>query len=156
MTSPAPPDVRLTAAFSRPTRIVAAVLRILLAVGFAIAVVLKVYMIILTDHVCADGLATLGNTIRCTSVLTMLGQALALSAALEFALRLLLGRSRRFVVPLTQAMVAFLVLYLARLETVQPTWESALFLVAAAGLLFGLIWLRTVLGRGSAAGDDAE
>lgn len=147
MTDPTAPDARLTAGFARPARIVAAVLRILLALGFAIAVVLKVYMVILTDHACEQGVATLGNTIRCTAVLTLLGQALALSAALEFALRLVLGAPLRFLAPFTQALVAFLVLYLGRLDAGQPTWESALLLIAAAGSLFGAIWLRRLLGR---------
>ena len=146
---PTAPDQRLTAAFTRPARIVAAVLRILLALGFAIALVLKVYMIVLTDYACEEGVTSLGNTIRCTSVLTLLGQALALSAALEFALRLMIGAPRRFVGPLTQALIAFLVLFLARIDLGQPTWESALFLLAAAGLLFGVLWMQGgVPGRG--------
>ena len=141
-TNPMSPDERLIRAFVRPARIVAAVLRLLLAAGFTIALILKVYMIILTDYTCEDGVATLGNTIRCTPILLLLGYALALTAAIEFALRLLSNAPRRFLPPFTQALLAVLILYLARIETVGTTWESALFLLAAGLLLLGIMWAQ--------------
>lgn len=150
---PMAPDERLIRAFRRPARLIAAILRLLLAAGFTIALILKVYMIILTDHTCEDGVATLGNTIRCTPILVLLGYALALTAALEFALRLLSDAPRRFLPPFTQGVLAVLILYLARIETTGATWESALFLLAAGALLLGVMWAQ----RGfSLRGGDRE
>ena len=141
-TNPTAPDQRIIRAFLRPARILAAVLRLLLAAGFTIALVLKVYMIVLTDHTCEADAASLGNTIRCTPILVLLGYALALTAAIEFALRLLIDTPRRFLAPVVQALLAVLVLFLARVETDGATWEAALFLVAATALLLALLWVQ--------------
>ncbi len=136
------PADRLLRLFERPGRVVATVLRIILALGIAVALILKVYMIVLTDHICAPDGTSLGNTIRCTPALALLGYGLALSAIIDFAYRLLLDTRRRFLPPFTQGVLSFLALYFAEIDPSAAGWQQALFLLASGALLISLLWIQ--------------
>ena len=63
----------------------ASAMSIILGVALAIALVLKIYMLVLTDYVCEPDGATLGNLIRCTATLDLVATFFAATATINAA-----------------------------------------------------------------------
>ncbi|MEM0923726.1 MAG: hypothetical protein AAGI13_11830 [Pseudomonadota bacterium] len=139
--SPSPSE-RLRAAIERPSRLIRTICQMLLGLGLAITLILKVYMLILTDHQCEADLSSLGNQIRCTSSLVILGSALALSAGFALAHRMIAGGLGRHILrPVVIGIASVLLIYLAGLDPSEADWRRALELLTLAAMLIGAVWL---------------
>ena len=138
----ASPDDRLREAIERPARLIRTICQMLLGLGLAIALILKVYMLILTDHQCEADVKSLGNLIRCTPTLVMVGYAVALSAGFAVAYRLIAGSVGRFILrPVLLAVASVLIIYVAQFDPAAADWRRALELGVLAVLLLGTVWL---------------
>lgn len=72
----------------RPVALIERALSMILGAGLAVSLIVKVYMLVLTDHVCVmegEGIASLGNVIRCTGPLEMIAGFVAVAAGLATA-----------------------------------------------------------------------
>jgi hypothetical protein len=130
--SPAP---SLHRAFERPAQVVATVARMLLGLGLAVALALKVYMAIFTDHVCLADADTLGNAIRCTPSLAMVAQALMLAAGFGAAAVLFSARPHELAPPLLIAVVAVFLQLLSGLAGGPSPWQAAILVTALLAVL---------------------
>lgn len=140
--APSSPDDRLREAIERPARLIRTICQMLLGLGLAIALILKVYMLILTDHQCEADVKSLGNLIRCTPTLVMVGYAVALSAGFAVAYRLIAGSVGRFILrPVLLGVASVLIIYVAQFDPVAADWRRALELGTLAVLLLGTVWL---------------
>ncbi len=140
--APAEDAGTLRRAFERPAQVVLTVCQMLAGLGLAIALVLKVYMLVFTDQICtADG-ATLGNAIRCTPMLEVLAQAIVLVAALRMAAFFFSAFSVRVIEPLALALAGALLMVVSQATGAEPAWQAALLIVAlfatVAGAFAGL------------------
>ncbi|MCR8725746.1 hypothetical protein [Frigidibacter sp. ROC022] len=125
-------------AFEGPAQVVAVVGRMLLGLGLAVTLVLKVYMGVFTDLVCTADTVTLGNTIRCTPTLELVARVLMFVAGLEVAALLFSDRPHRLGAALLLGVVAVLLQVLAGLTSADSLWQTALILAALLVLLAGV------------------
>lgn len=141
MTQPQNSADMLQQVAERIARVVRVVWQIILALALAITLILKVYMLVLTDHQCVGDAVTLGNTIRCTPVLELLAYVLALSAGFDLAYRLCLGPLEEVTVPIALSLGAALLFVLAGMAGQSAGWREALIVVALTASMAGLLWL---------------
>lgn len=141
-------DARFVAHVLRPAKIIRSVCQMIIGVGLAIALILKVYMMVLTDYQCAADAATLGNAIRCTSSLALAAYALALAAGFELAYLLFEDTLERAMKPLLLALSASFLLLLSGLSTDTASWQIALTIVALTASLTGGLAFRYWMRRG--------
>ena len=99
-------------------------------------------MAVLTDHVCATGVAGLGNAIQCTPTLELMAYGLALSAGLDLAYRLFSGSARQVVTPLILGIGAGLLKVIAALEPATVSWQVAFAILALGIALVGVFFIR--------------
>lgn len=129
----------------RPVIIIATAMSIILGVALAIALVLKIYMLVLTDYVCdADG-ATLGNLIRCTATLDLVAAFLAAAATINAATVLIVPRieyfSRTLGFGAAAAFVALMGAYVAGDHDWRLTLAStALFAIVFSAMSWRRLW----------------
>ena len=137
----------------RPAAIVRTALRMILGAGLIVAIILKVYMMVLTDHVCAPEEASLGALIRCAGTVSLIGHALALAAAIEAAFGLFIRSRSSVQETLVLTLAAAIVLALARELEGVADWRSALWLGVLTACLLALRTMWTLadkhMGRGS-------
>ena len=139
----APAD-RLRDAIERPARLIRTICQMLLGLGLAIALILKVYMLILTDHQCEADLTSLGNVIRCTPTLVIVGYAIGLSAGFALAYRLIAGSVGRYILrPVILGLASILLIYVAKFDAEAADWRRALELGVLALVLVSTVWLAT-------------
>jgi len=134
----APPAASLFGAFERPAQIVLVVCQMLLGLGLAIALILKLYMLLFTDSVCVADAASLGNMIRCTPALALLGQTLMLVAAFRVAALLFSRRLDGLFEALALGVAGALIRIVSTLPSDGPVWQQTLMitaLVAVGGAL---------------------
>ena len=136
---------RYELAGERPVTIIATAMSIVLGVALAIALVLKIYMLVLTDYVCeADG-ATLGNLIRCTATLDLVAAVLAAAATINAATVLIVPSieyfSRALGFAAAAAFVSLMGAYLAGDHDWRMTLAStALFAIIFAAMSWRRLW----------------
>ncbi len=136
------PAERIVNGAERPARVVLVVCRMILGAGLAVALIIKVYMAVLTDHTCATGVAGLGNAIRCTPTLELMAYGLALSAGLDLAYRLFAGAARQVVTPLILGIGAGLLKVLATIGPATMNWQVALVILVLGIALIGVFFIR--------------
>jgi hypothetical protein len=138
----APPAASLFGAFERPAQIVLVVCQMLLGLGLGLTLILKIYMLLFTDAVCAADMATLSNMIRCTPALALMGQTLMLVAAFRLAALLFSPRFDALFEALALATAGALIHILAALPAQGPVWQQTLLIAAlvvvGGALVFGL------------------
>ncbi len=157
-------DERFVAHVLRPAKIIRSICQMIIGAGLAVALVLKVYMMVLTDYQCVPEVATLGNAIRCTSSLEFAAYALALAAGFELAYLLFEDTLERVMRPLLFAISASFLLLLSGLSTETANWQIALTVLALTASLTGGLafryWMRRGLlhrnGRGNARGETLD
>ena len=143
------PAARLARGARRPVRLIALIARMILGAGLAVALILKVYMAVLTDHVCVADAETLGNAIRCTPSLLLAAYVLALSAGFELALRLFTESIEHALTPLIPGFAAALLIVLGGAEG-GLGWREALVILALTAALGAVLWIiKTFLRDGS-------
>ena len=158
---------RYQLAVERPVTIIATAMSIILGVALAIALVLKIYMLVLTDYVCeADG-ATLGNLIRCTATLELVAAFFAVAATINAATILIVPRieffSRTLGFAAAAAFVSLMGAYVAGHYDWRMTLAStALFAVVFLAMSWRRLWNSAPLSiaskappsHGTESGDD--
>ncbi len=155
MTDPAyQRDTRFAAHVLRPARIIRSVCQMLLGAGLAIALIVKVYMLVLTDYQCNAELVSLGNSIRCVGTLEMMSYALMLAAGFELAYLLFEDTLERAVRPLLLGLSAVFLMLISELDGTTQGWEMALTIVALSLALFGglafRVWMASHDGQDKA------
>lgn len=136
-----PKDVAILQAFERPALVIALVARILVGLGLAIAVFLQLYMTILTDLRCEEGVTQLGNQIRCSDPMEMISTTIILLAAIGLIAGIFSRRKLVLVETLIMLLVATMISFLGGLETVPANWETAMTIAAlfvSLGSLFAI------------------
>ena len=130
----------------RPARIIRSVCQMVLGAGLAMALVLKVYMLVLTDYQCSADAASLGNMIRCHSTLEIMSYALALAAGFELAGLLFERSMERAIRPLLLGLSAAFLLLISGLDADSASWRMAATIAVLSLSLFGglafLDWVR--------------
>lgn len=148
MTEPVQPDPspagQLTRIAERPARLILMICQMILGLGLLIALVLKVYMAVLTDHVCTTETGTLGNAIRCMPTLVLMANVLALAAGIELARALFQEGLARIIAPIALALAAALLALLAVFPGAAG-WREALLLLALVAAFGGIAWIGNTL-----------
>ncbi len=149
-------DARFAAHVLRPARIIRWVCQMIIGVGLTVALILKIYMLVLTDYQCtADG-TTIGNAIRCTSALELTAYTLALVAAFDLAYLLFEDTMERAVRPLLMGLSATLLFILSGLTVETANWQIAMTIVALAAALTGGLAFRFWMRRSRGAPNPPE
>ena len=143
------PAGKLVRGARRPARLIRTICQMILGAGLAVALILKVYMVVLTDHVCAADVESLGNAIRCTPTLEILAYVLAISAGFDLAYRLFEHDMDRLMPPLTLALGATMLSLLSRMQDDQIDWWHALVIVSLVASIAGICLLRWQRSSGS-------
>ena len=145
------PEGRLVRGARRPARLLRTICQMILGAGLAVTLILKVYMIVLTDHVCAADVESLGNVIRCTPTLAILAYVIAISAGIDLAYRLFEHDMDRVLAPLTLGLGAAVLSLLNGMQEGEPHWWHSLVIVSLVASLAGIQWLRW---QGSSRGKE--
>lgn len=153
-------DIRFVAHVLRPARIICSICQMIIGAGLAIALILKVYMMVLTDHQCVADASTLGNAIRCTPALEMAAYALALAAGFELARLLFENTMEKAMKPLLLGLSSTFLFLLAGISVQAANWQTALTVVALTLSLTGgmafRFWIRQGKWKPSANSDDRD
>lgn len=153
-------DIRVVAHVLRPARIICTICQMILGAGLAITLILKVYMMVLTDYQCAADAASLGNAIRCTPSLELAAYALALAAGFELAFLLFENTMEKAMKPLLLGLSSTFLFVLAGLSAEQANWQVALTILALTASLTGGLafrfWIRQGKWRSPMTSDDPQ
>ncbi len=133
---------RYAAQVLRPAHIIRTLCQMILGAGLAITLILKIYMLVLTDHQCTADANSLGNAIRCAGTLEIMSYTLALAAGFELAYLLFEDSDERAIRPLVFALSAAVLFLLSDLSTRTANWQVALTLVAVCSALFAGLAFR--------------
>ncbi len=145
----APPEgAALRRAFEAPANVVLVVCQMLAGLGLALALIVKVYMLVFTDLICTGDAATLGDMIRCTPTLTLMAQVIMLAAGLRLAACLFSDVTARLIEPLAIGLAgALLAMVAAVLQSGTPGADPA----TVASMWQAAILILTLLGAGTVA-----
>lgn len=134
----------------RTAQIIRTFCQMILGAGLAVTLVLKVYMLVATDHQCAADAISLGNAIRCAGTLEIMSYTLALAAGFELAYLLFEDSDERAIRPLLFGLSAAFLFTLSGLNTGTANWQLALTILALSCTLFGgLAFRHLVIGKRS-------
>ena len=137
------PAQSLTTALERPAFTLMIVCQMLIGLGLAIALILKVYMLVFTNQVClADG-TTLGNMIRCAQTLELLAQFLIMVAGFRFAALMFTMTPFQLLEPLLLALTGVLLLFLSNLSIAAATWYFSLIVLVLFGSMSSIFVARS-------------
>lgn len=128
--------------FSRPAGIVKVVCLMLIGLGVAVALIAKVYMIVLTDHQCATDSVSLGNKVLCINSLELVAYALGIVAGFEFAHRLFSNGISHAIEPLILGVCSALLLMISALKLENASWELAMVLTSLTLCIGALLYFR--------------
>jgi len=140
--------------FERPMALIALVARMLLGAGLGIALILKVYMMVLTDWRCAPDVISLGNTIRCTPVIELVSGTLFLVVGFGFAAALFARRTGDLRELLVMSLVAVILRYISAVEYEGAGWQTALVVMALFAAFGGLLTAMRFLRDAPAGSTD--
>ena len=139
----APNDTFLMA-IERPALIIKTVLQMILGAGLVVALIVKVYMLVLTDLVCTGDGGSLGEAIRCADTLEITGYVFALAAGIEGA-SLFFRRAFDLIRTLTLAVAGAMFIALSVQMEGVADWRLSLAIftlaVVIAGAVLGRKWL---------------
>lgn len=138
------PAGRLIQIAARPARLVLLICQMILGFALLIAIVLKAYMAVLTDHQCVAESASLGNLLRCEPTLGLMATTLALSAGIELARCLFSEGMDRIGAPVMLALGATLLKLIGGFND-GTGWRDALVLVALVASIGGIAWISETL-----------
>ena len=135
------PDNTFFLAIERPALIIKTVLQMILGAGLVVALIVKVYMLVLTDLVCTGDGGSLGEAIRCADTLEITGYVFALAAGIEGA-SLFFRRAFDLIRTLTLAVAGAMFIALSVQMEGVADWRLSLAIFTLAVVIAG-----TVLGR---------
>lgn len=134
------PAVNLYRFAARPAYLIKVICQMLTGLGIAIALIVKVYMFVLTDYQCVADENTLGNRIRCGDTLAIMAYGLALSAGFEMAFRMFREGIAGAIDPLIVGVCSAFLLIISSLSLDNASWQVAMLLasltLSVAALLF--------------------
>lgn len=139
-------NARYAAQVLRPARIIRTICQMILGAGLAVTLVLKVYMLVLTDYQCAADIVSLGNMIRCADTFDIMAYTLALAAGFELAYLLFEDSAERAIRPLLLGLSAAFLFILSGLNVETANWQLALTIATLSTALFGGIAFRHWMG----------
>ena len=145
--------------FERPALVIAVVARMLVGLGFAISLILRVYMMVLTDLRCDPAATSLGNLIRCTDPVEAIAAAIVLLAGIGLAAGFFSPRPIPLIETLTMLMAAVVVRFVGGITAETATWQLALVILAlfaAFSSVYLLNGLRHTGFLGKKTSEDAE
>jgi len=122
----------------RPALIIDMALRVILAAGLIVALIVKVYALALTDYVCVAGEQTLGNVIRCTGALAMVGGFVAVVAGLEAAIGFVVRARGGLTRALALAAVASAFALFSQVFEGEHGWRLSLLLVVLVAIALAI------------------
>ncbi|MEM9139300.1 MAG: hypothetical protein AAGB15_05675 [Pseudomonadota bacterium] len=140
------PAARLTVIAARPARLIPLICQMILGVALLIALVLKAYMAVLTDHQCVAEETSLGNLLRCEPTLLIMANILALSAGFELVRCLFAETMERVIGPVILALTAALLMLVGGFPG-GAGWREALVLAALVAAIGGIAWIGKALLR---------
>ncbi len=151
-------NAKYVAQVLRPAGIIRTICLMILGAGLAVTLVLKVYMLVLTDYQCAADVISLGNTIRCAGTFELMAYTLALAAGFELAYLLFEDSAERAVRPLLLGLSAAFLFILSGLNVETANWQLALTIATMSAALFGglAFWHWMSSARGSKDEEEAE
>lgn len=139
--------IKLFSGLERPVLVLAFVARMLVGLGLAIALLLQVYMLLLTDYRCEADATSLGNMIRCADPINLIASAVVLLAGIGLASALFTTRRPALIETIMMVLCAVVLRFLADLELSSASWEVASVIVSLFGAMLGLLWIRHYLFR---------
>lgn len=141
-------------AFQRPAWVVMMVAQMILGLALAITVAVKIYMLVLSPHVCtADGVS-LGNMIRCTGTLEIIAHFLLAMAGFRFAAFMFMDRPRLLLGPMMLGLSGVLLLFLSGLTLEGASWPVAAVTLVLFGTVAAIVAAQTFLSRLRRHGPD--
>ncbi len=149
-------DIAFFSAFQRPAWVVMMVAQMILGLALAITVILKIYMLVLSPHVCTPDGETLGNMIRCTGTLEIVAHFVLAMAAFRFAMVMFVDRPRLLLGPLMLGMSGVLLLFVSGLTLEAASWPVAAVIVVLFATIVAIVGGQTVLSRLHRPGSDAK
>jgi len=136
------PAARLYRFAARPAFLIKVICQMLLGLGIAIALIAKVYMLVLTDYQCLAETNTLGNRIRCANTLSIMAYGLALYAGFELAFRMFREGIQGAVDPLIIGVCSAFLLILSMLSLENASWQIAMLLTSLTLTVVALLFFR--------------
>lgn len=138
--------IKLFTGLERPVLVLAFVARMLVGLGLAIALILQVYMLLLTDYRCEADTTSLGNIIRCADPINLIASAIILLAGIGLASALFTTRRLALIETIMMILCAVVLRFLADLDMASASWEVASVILSLFGSMLGLLWFRHFLG----------
>lgn len=126
----------------KPARLIKVICQMIIGLGIAVALILKVYMLVFTDHQCSADLVSIGNQIRCSPTLEIMGYGLALSAGFELAFMLFTDGLNKVVEPVLLGVGATFLLVMADLRLDTVDWQLSLVILSLSTVVGGLFYIR--------------
>jgi len=136
------PNDTFLLAIERPALIVKSVLQMILGAGLVIALIVKVYMLVLTDLVCSGEGGSLGEAIRCADTFQIVGYVFALAAGFEGASLFFRRVGADMLQTLMLAVTATLFLALSVQMNGVADWRLSLAIFTLAVLIAGIVFGR--------------
>ncbi|MCY3983726.1 MAG: hypothetical protein OXD29_02070 [Roseovarius sp.] len=130
-------EPRISAHVLRPAMIIRTACQMMLGAGLTITLVIKIYMLVLTDYQCDINALSLGNSIRCRGVLEITSYTLALAAGFELGHLLFRDTMEKAVRPLLLGTSAAIIMTLSNLVEGNSNWTIALIIAVLSIALFG-------------------
>lgn len=140
-------DIAFFRAFHRPAWVVMMVAQMILGLALAITIILKIYMLVLTSHVCEAESTTLGNLIRCTGYLEIIAHYVLAFAGFRFAAFMFYDRPRLLIGPMLLGIAGTFLLMLSGLTLEGATWPIAAVLAVLFVSLTTIVAGQTLLSR---------
>ncbi|MEP4625640.1 MAG: hypothetical protein ABJP90_01550 [Paracoccaceae bacterium] len=141
------PSAAFVAAFRKPSWVVVMVCQLLLGLALLITLVVKLYMLVLSEHGCtADG-ETLGNMIRCISTTELLANFIITLAGFRLVNLLFDPAIGQVLNVIFLALCGALLQFLSRLDAITPNWQAAMMLLSFVASLSVLYFAQLGLTR---------
>lgn len=140
-------DITFFRAFQRPAWVVMMVAQMILGLALAITLILKIYMLVFSAHLCTTDGETLGNIIRCSDTLEIIAHFVLAMAGFRFAAFMFQDRPRQLLGALMIGIAGVFLLFLSDVSVAAASWPVAAVIVVLFMSIFGIIAAQTVLKR---------
>jgi hypothetical protein len=131
------PAMTLMAAFEGPVLVVLLLCQMVLGLGLAVTIILKIYMLVFTDQTCVPDGETLGNLIRCTPTLAIVAQYMMAIAAFRMAAQFFSVQLKMILEPLLIGVAGVLAMVLSGVTFADANWQASLMITAIFAVLGG-------------------
>ena len=140
-------DIAFFRAFQRPAWVVMMVAQMILGLALTITLILKIYMLVFSPHVCAADDETLGNLIRCSGTLEIIAHSVLMMAGFRFAAFMFQDRPRQLLGSLMIGLSGVFLLILSELSVASASWPVAAVMVVLLASISAIVVGQTVLSR---------